>query len=126
MPGTFGFTGQRADAVSGLDYYGARYYDPVGSQFTSGDSIVPGGGFDLWGLSRYAYVGGNPVIRTDPTGHINLVPGSSGGTCALSDASCGGGSTGTGGGASSGSPTPCWMTGGCVPPAPRKVGGCSD
>jgi RHS repeat-associated protein len=69
MPTTYGFTGQRGDVVSGLDYYGSRYYDPVASQFTSGDSVLPGGGFDLWGLSRYAYVEGNPVERTDPSGH---------------------------------------------------------
>jgi RHS repeat-associated protein len=59
MPTSHGFTGQRADAASGLDYYGARYYDPLAGQFTSGDSILPGAGFDLWGLSRYAYVTGN-------------------------------------------------------------------
>ncbi|HEY7199067.1 MAG TPA: hypothetical protein VIC57_02590, partial [Candidatus Dormibacteraeota bacterium] len=28
MPTSYGFTGQRADATSGLDYYGSRYYDP--------------------------------------------------------------------------------------------------
>lgn len=28
MPTDYGFTGQRADAMTGLDYYGARYYDP--------------------------------------------------------------------------------------------------
>jgi len=75
MPTSYGFTGQRSDMVSGLDYYGARYYDPTAGQFTSGDSVVPGGGFDLWGLSRYAYVEGNPENRTDPTGHINLSVG---------------------------------------------------
>lgn len=64
--------------VSGLDYYGARYYDPLAGQFTSGDSVLPGGGFDLWGLSRYAYVGGNPIIRTDPTGHDDCVDDGSG------------------------------------------------
>jgi len=28
-----GFTGQIADPISGLDDYGARYYDPVVEQF---------------------------------------------------------------------------------------------
>jgi RHS repeat-associated protein len=69
VPTDRGFTGQIADATSGLDYYGARYYDSVAGQFASADTMLPGGGFDVWGLSRYAYVEGNPVIHTDPTGH---------------------------------------------------------
>jgi RHS repeat-associated protein len=72
MPTSYGFTGQRSDTVSGLDYYRSRYYDPLAGQFTTADSVVPGDGHDLWGLSRYAYVEGNPENRTDPTGHINL------------------------------------------------------
>jgi RHS repeat-associated protein len=64
-----GFTGQIADSTNGLDYYGARYYDPVAGQFTSADTVVPGGGFDVWGLSRYGYVEGNPINRTDPSGN---------------------------------------------------------
>jgi len=63
MPTSKGFTGQRADATSGLDYYGARYYDPAAGQFTSADSVANG-------LSRYAYVGGNPETATDPSGHL--------------------------------------------------------
>jgi RHS repeat-associated protein len=86
MPTAYGFTGQRSDAVSGLDYYGARYYDPTAGQFTSADGIVPGGGFDLWGLSRYAYVEGNPLIRVDPTGHINLMVGDDGSAAPIQDA----------------------------------------
>jgi RHS repeat-associated protein len=68
MPTVYGFTGQIGDSTSGLDYYGARYYDPVLGQFTSADTVLPGGGFDVWALSRYAYAEGNPIIRTDPTG----------------------------------------------------------
>jgi RHS repeat-associated protein len=94
MPMTYGFTGQRSDVASGLDYYGARYYDPVAAQFTSGDSVLPAGGFDLWGLSRYAYVSDNPIIRVDPTGHDDLTPGEGGG-CDPSDPSCGGGTVDT-------------------------------
>jgi RHS repeat-associated protein len=80
MPTSFGFTGQRADTITGLDYYNARYYDAVSSQFTSADTLLPGGGFDVWGLSRYAYVEGNPIIRTDPSGKV-VVADNGGGGC---------------------------------------------
>ena len=50
MPTTYGFTGQRSDPASGLSYYQARYYDPAAGQFTSADSVVPGGGFNLEGI----------------------------------------------------------------------------
>lgn len=73
MPMDRGFTSQIADSTSGLDYYGARYYDPVAAQFASADTIFPGGGFDIWGLSRYAYVEGNPEVRTDPSGNCSSV-----------------------------------------------------
>jgi RHS repeat-associated protein len=69
MPTTFAFTGQRADATTGLDYYGARYYDPAAGTFTSADTVLPGGGSSPAGLNRYAYVAGNPETLTDPTGH---------------------------------------------------------
>jgi RHS repeat-associated protein len=70
MPTDHGFTGQIADAMSGLAYYGARYYDPVATQFNTADTILPDDGFNIWGLSRYAYVEGNPIVRSDPTGRI--------------------------------------------------------
>ena len=72
LPTSKGYTGQRSDAASsGLDYYGARYYDPVAGQFTSADTTLAGG------LNRYAYVAGNPETRTDPSGHA-YAPGNSG------------------------------------------------
>jgi RHS repeat-associated protein len=77
MPTSFGFTGQRSDSVTGLDYYGARYFDLVAGQFTSADTVLPGDGLDILGLSRYAYVEGNPENPTDPSGHCFCdVPGS--------------------------------------------------
>jgi RHS repeat-associated protein len=36
-----GFTGQISDPITGLDDYGARYYDPVVGRFVSAGS-VPG------------------------------------------------------------------------------------
>jgi RHS repeat-associated protein len=69
MPTDYGFTGQHADSMTGLDYYNARYYDPLAGQFTSADSVLERGGYEVWALSRYAYVQGNPEVRTDPSGH---------------------------------------------------------
>ncbi|HEV2238271.1 MAG TPA: RHS repeat-associated core domain-containing protein, partial [Ktedonobacterales bacterium] len=69
MPGSYGFTGQRADAATGLDYYVSRYYDPLAGQFAQADTALPASGYDPWGLSRYAYVGGNPETKLDPDGH---------------------------------------------------------
>jgi len=34
-----GFTGQYNDSVTGLDYYGARYYDPAAGVFLAADSV---------------------------------------------------------------------------------------
>ena len=64
LPTDKGYTGQRADALTGLDDYNARSYDPLAGQFTSADTTLAGG------LNRYAYVGGNPETRTDPSGHL--------------------------------------------------------
>jgi RHS repeat-associated protein len=86
MPTAYGFTNQRSDSASGLDYYGARYYDPLAGQFISGDSLLPRAGLDLWGLSRYSYVEGNPENRVDPTGHINLSEGDNGSAVPIDDA----------------------------------------
>ena len=79
MPTDYGFTGQHSDSITGLDYYNARYYDPTASQFASADTVLPGNGFDVWGLSRYAYVEGNPIIRTDPSGNVLAYAGGGGG-----------------------------------------------
>src|SRR5262249_8739521 len=62
MPGSYAFTGQRADSMAGLDYYNARYYDPVAGQFISADTAEEG-------LNRYTYVLDDPERWTDPSGH---------------------------------------------------------
>src|SRR5882724_8478707 len=59
-----GYIGQYGD-VTGLDYYNARYYDPVVGVFVSADTVQD----NLGGFDPYAYVGGNPETMGDPTGH---------------------------------------------------------
>jgi RHS repeat-associated protein len=44
MPTDYGFTGQHADAATGLDYYVARYYDPLAGQFAQADTALPASG----------------------------------------------------------------------------------
>jgi len=65
LPTSIGFTGQRGDSVTGLDYYVARYYDPVVGVFLSVDSVQG----NAQGMNPYGYVSGNPETLTDPTGH---------------------------------------------------------
>jgi len=60
-----GYTGQYNDPLSGLDYYVARYYDPVVGLFLSADTVQN----NLRGFDPYAYVGNNPETVTDPMGH---------------------------------------------------------
>ncbi len=65
----FLYTGKELDPGTGLEYYGARYYDPSkASQFISPDSIIS----DIYNpqaLNRYAYVLNNPYKYTDPSGN---------------------------------------------------------
>jgi RHS repeat-associated protein len=74
MPTAYNFTGQRLDAVTGLLYYNARYYDPVSGRFTSADPVLN----NTSGMDPYAYVGDNPTSATDPTG-LMLIEGGDGG-----------------------------------------------
>ncbi len=61
----FRFTGQRLDAATGLYNYKARFYNPETGRFLSADPI---GYAD--GMNMYAYVGGDPVNATDPSGMV--------------------------------------------------------
>ena len=114
---TKGFTGQYADSVTGLDYYNARYYDPVAGVFLSAD-MVQG---KMQGMNPYGYVGGNPETNTDPTGKYYAPPGGPGGPtppppCNQSNNFCHTGNGGNQGG------------GGTKPPQQKKtqvnLGGC--
>ncbi len=64
-------SGQRAgpaNYVGSLMDYVARGYSPALGRFVSADTIVPGAG-NSQAYNRYMYVLGNPLGRTDPSGH---------------------------------------------------------
>lgn len=62
------FTGQTWDAVGGLYFYCARYYDPAIGRFCQPDTILPNYA-NPQSLNRYSYTLNNPLRYTDPTGH---------------------------------------------------------
>lgn len=57
------YSGKEMD-IGGLYYYGARYYAPWLGRWIAAD---PAG--DVDGLNLYAFVGNNPLIHVDVTGH---------------------------------------------------------
>jgi RHS repeat-associated protein len=65
------YTGQEEDSETGLYFYNARYYDPMLGRFISADSIVSNPR-DPQDLNRYTYAGNNPLIYTDPSGHLKF------------------------------------------------------
>ncbi|WP_238785161.1 RHS repeat-associated core domain-containing protein [Pseudomonas sp. R84] len=61
------YSGKEMD-ISGLYYYGARYYAPWLQRWISAD---PAG--DVDGLNLYGFVGNNPVLHVDQTGTSKVV-----------------------------------------------------
>jgi len=64
-----GFNGQPREALTGWYFLGngVRIYSPALMRFLSPDRLSP---FDQGGINCYAYVAGDPVNYTDPTGHV--------------------------------------------------------
>jgi RHS repeat-associated protein len=76
------YTGQLRQDDLGLDYFNARWYVPSLNRWTQPDTIVPEPG-NPQALNRYAYVLGNPLKYTDPSGHVAIPALIVGGTAIL-------------------------------------------
>jgi RHS repeat-associated protein len=67
LPAGITLTGNGGLDIAGLEWLGARAYDPAARGFLSTDPLSPvlGAG---WDGNPYAYAGNNPLNTTDPTG----------------------------------------------------------
>ncbi|WP_196139344.1 RHS repeat-associated core domain-containing protein [Aliikangiella sp. G2MR2-5] len=61
------YTGKEEDS-SGLNYFGARYYDPGIGKFIQADTLYDGASGPE-GLNLYAYSANNPIKFNDPSGN---------------------------------------------------------
>lgn len=66
--GTEKFTGYMRDAETGLDYSDQRYHSPGTGRFLTTDPSSTAHPTDPNSWNQYAYVGGDPINRTDPAG----------------------------------------------------------
>jgi RHS repeat-associated protein len=68
------FSGKEREGYSGLDYFGARYYDHKSYRFNSVDPVITKdealSNPQLWNL--YAYCSNNPITHLDPDGRKDI------------------------------------------------------
>ncbi|MGE8398337.1 MAG: RHS repeat domain-containing protein [Burkholderiales bacterium] len=66
------FHGKEQDAATGLQYFGARYYDPAVGRFLGVDPVDFQEG-NLHSFNRFTYGNNNPVKYIDPDGKFPLL-----------------------------------------------------
>ncbi|MEM9365154.1 MAG: putative Ig domain-containing protein [Planctomycetota bacterium] len=65
------YSGEQTDASTGLQYLRARYYNSVSGRFNRLDSFL-GSVSTPQTLHKYAYVHGDPIMGTDPSGEVRF------------------------------------------------------
>jgi len=67
----FGFDGQLTDSQTNWQFLGQGYraYNPMLHRFMSQDSLSP---FDKGGINGYVFGSNNPIMMSDPTGHVSF------------------------------------------------------
>lgn len=68
------YRGYRYDTDTGFYYLQSRYYDPNTGRFISPDDtdILQVTQGDLFGVNLYTYCANDPVMDSDPSGHISM------------------------------------------------------
>ena len=68
------YTGKKFNQTTGLNYYGARHYDPFSGRFVSVDPVGALGATagNTMMFNRYAYANNNPYKYVDPDGRSAL------------------------------------------------------
>lgn len=67
LPGGFQITADGGIQVAGLEWMGARAYDPAARGFLSVDPLAPPPGAG-WSANPYSYAGNDPLHAIDPLG----------------------------------------------------------
>lgn len=69
---SLGFNGERRDPVSGTTHLGNGYraYNPILMRFNCPDNLSP---FGAGGINPYVYCEGDPINRSDPSGHLSIL-----------------------------------------------------
>lgn len=70
----FEYTHKPYDSVTGLYYYGERFYDPSINRFITEDGPQYVNIMNPLSLNRYSYVLNNPETMNDPTGSVAGFP----------------------------------------------------
>ncbi len=65
------YSGEQTDALTGMQYLRARYYDPSTGRFNRVDPFA-GNTQDPQSLHKYAYAHANPVMGVDPSGLFSI------------------------------------------------------
>jgi RHS repeat-associated protein len=79
LAGNLGYQSGFTDPASAGVNMGARWYSPATGDFTTRDTAIVDPVPDSAAANPFAYAGDNPMLTTDPSGHMIVDPGGGGG-----------------------------------------------
>ena len=66
------YTGKQEESEFGINYFGARWYDPTMGRFLAIDPVGFSSG-NVQSFNRYAYANNNPYLYVDPDGELPIL-----------------------------------------------------